>query len=86
MAVKCVLSRPASIIGSLLGCFSSIRKFAGEIVTFAPLIVRALFEKLKEYLASEILATDRMSRLNMTTQSCIVMDNRKHGAIFSVNT
>ena len=86
MAIKCVLSRSVSILRSLLGRFSNIRKFAGEIVTFAPLIVDTLFEKLKEYLASEILATDRMSGLNMTTQSCIVVDNRKHRAIFSANT
>jgi hypothetical protein len=52
---------------------------------FAPFIVGALFEKSKEYLASRALTTDHMSGLNMTTQCCIMLDNSKYGAFFSVN-
>ena len=52
MAIKRVLS-PVSILRSLLRRFSSVWKFTGEIVSFAPLIVGTLFEKLKAYLSFE---------------------------------
>lgn len=85
MTIKCVLSLSAGVLSSLFGRFSSIWKFTGEIVMFAPFIVGALFEKSKEYLASRALTTDHMSGLNMTTQCCIMLDNSKYGAFFSVN-
>jgi hypothetical protein len=46
MAIERVLSCSMSVLGSLLGLFSSIWKFTREIVTLAPLIIWTLFEKL----------------------------------------
>ncbi len=84
MAIECVLSHSLSVFGSLLGCFSSSRKFAGEIVTLAPLIVDTLFEK-SERIQHQTSATYHMSRLNMTTQRQIMLDNSNYRAFFSVN-
>jgi len=47
MAIKHVLGCSVSVLRSLLGRFSSIQKFTGEVVTLAPLVVHTLFERLK---------------------------------------
>jgi hypothetical protein len=60
MALKRVLSHSASILSSLLGRFSSIWEFTGEIVTLAPLIVGTLFKRSIKYLTLTTSATDHV--------------------------